>query len=68
VAVENYYSAFKLGMKSTPQHCAKYHLHRYLAELDFRYNHPSANGIEDGQYAVPALCGVKGKKTNVSAG
>jgi transposase-like protein len=37
--VEGYFSVFKRGMKGTYQHCAKKHLHRYLAEFDFRYNH-----------------------------
>ena len=60
--VENYYSVFKRGMKGTYQHCAKHHLHRYLAEFDFRYNHRSANGVEDGERAVLALRGVKGKR------
>ncbi|MCZ4298656.1 IS1595 family transposase [Henriciella marina] len=60
--VENYYSVFKRGMKGTYQHCAKHHLHRYLAEFDFRYNHRSANGVEDGERAALALRGVKGKR------
>lgn len=60
--VENYYRVFKRGMKGTYQHCAKHHLHRYLAEFDFRYNHRSANGIEDSERAVIALRGVKGKR------
>ena len=36
--VEGYYSIFKRGMKGVYQHCAEEHLHRYLAEFDFRYN------------------------------
>ena len=36
--VENYFSVFKRGMRGTYQHCAEKHLHRYLAEFDFRYN------------------------------
>ena len=36
--VEGYFSIFKRGMKGVYQHCAKKHLHRYLAEFDFRYN------------------------------
>jgi hypothetical protein len=36
-AVEGYYSIFKRGMKGTYQHCGEKHLHRYLAEYDFRY-------------------------------
>ena len=60
--VEGYYSIFKRGMKGVYQHCAKKHLHRYLAEYDFRYNHRSANGIEDGERATFALRGVAGKR------
>jgi transposase-like protein len=36
--VEGYYSIFKRGMKGVYQHCAEKHLHRYLAEFDFRYS------------------------------
>lgn len=60
--VENYFSVFKRGMKGTYQQCSKQHLHRYLAEFDFRYNYRSANGIEDGERAIIALCGVEGKR------
>ena len=35
--VEGYYSIFKRGMKGVYQHCGEKHLHRYLAEFDFRY-------------------------------
>lgn len=38
------------------------HLHRYLAEFDYRYNHRSTNGIEDGERAAIALRGVVGKR------
>jgi hypothetical protein len=27
-------------MKGVYQHCAEHHLHRYLAEFDFRYTNP----------------------------
>ena len=36
--VEGYYSIFKRGMKGVYQHCNEKHLHRYLAEFDFRYS------------------------------
>jgi hypothetical protein len=36
--VEGYYSIFKHGMKGVYQHCSEKHLHRYLAEFDFRYS------------------------------
>ncbi|AXE65989.1 transposase [Hyphomonas sp. CACIAM 19H1] len=60
--VEGYFSVFKRGMKGTYQHCSKKHLHRYLAEFDFRYNNRSANGIEDSQRLEIALHNVTGKR------
>jgi transposase-like protein len=36
-AIEGYYSIFKRGMKGVYQHCGEKHLHRYVAEFDFRY-------------------------------
>lgn len=36
--VEGYFSIFKRGMRGVYQHCAEKHLHRYLAEFDFRYS------------------------------
>jgi transposase-like protein len=60
--VEGYYSIFKRGMKGVYQHCAEHHLHRYLAEFDFRYSNRVARGIDDGTRAVVALMGVKGKR------
>jgi hypothetical protein len=38
---------FKRGMRGTYQHCKEKHLHRYLAEFDFRYNNRSALNVED---------------------
>jgi transposase-like protein len=60
--VEGYFGLFKRGMKGVYQHCAEKHLHRYLAEFDFRYNHRVALGIGDGERAARALEGVKGKR------
>ena len=60
--IEGYFSIFKRGMKGVYQHCKEKHLHRYLAEYDFRYNHRSANGVEDGERATFALRGVVGKR------
>ena len=41
------FSVFKRGMKGVYQHCAEKHLHRYLAEFDFRYNNRVALGVDD---------------------
>ena len=49
-------------MIGTYQHCGSQHLHRYLAEFDFRYNHRSRLGIEDGARVVDTLKGIEGKR------
>lgn len=60
--VEGYFSIFKRGMKGVYQHCSEKHLHRYLAEFDFRYNNRSAKGVEDAPRAEKALAGARGKR------
>src|SRR5262249_45496167 len=60
--VENYFSVFKRGMRGTYQHCKEKHLHRDLAEFDFRYNNRSRLGIEDKERAQKAIAGAKGKR------
>lgn len=60
--VEGYFSIFKRGMKGVYQHCSEKHLHRYLAEFDFRYNNRSAKGIEDAERTERALRGIAGKR------
>ncbi len=61
-SVEGYFSIFKRGMKGTYQHCAEKHLHRYLAEFDFRFNTRSKLGIEDGERAALAIKNSTGKR------
>ena len=60
--IEGYFSIFKRGMKGVYQHCAKRHLHRYMAEYDFRYTNRSAKGVEDHGRTVKALEGARGKR------
>jgi hypothetical protein len=61
-SAEGYFSIFKRGMRGVYQHCGEQHLHRYLAEYDFRYNHRSALGFEDGERAALAIKGADGKR------
>jgi len=61
-SVEGYFSIFKRGMKGVYQHCAEHHLHRYLAEYDFRYNNRIALGTNDADRADIALKGAVGKR------
>jgi hypothetical protein len=60
--VENVFSVFKRGMKGIYQHWAEKHLHRYLAEFDFRYNARVALGVNDEARADRALKGIVGKR------
>jgi transposase-like protein len=60
--VEGYFSIFKRGMKGIYQHCSEKHLHRYLAEFDFRYNYRVALGYNDGERAALAMKGIEGKR------
>ena len=50
-------SIFKRGMKGIYQHCKEKHLHRYLAEFDFRYSNRVALGVNDVARAERALKG-----------
>ncbi len=60
--VEGYFSLFKRGMRGTYQHCAEKHLHRYLAEFDFRYNNRIRLGVDDETRASKMVAGAKGKR------
>jgi transposase-like protein len=60
--VEGAFSIFKRGMRGVYQHCAEKHLHRYLAEFEFRYSHREATGSDDTARADRILKGVVGKR------
>lgn len=60
--VEGYFSIFKRGKKGIYQHCGEQHLHRYLAEYEFRYNNRASLGCNDTDRSVAALSGIVGKR------
>lgn len=60
--VEGFYSVFKRGMKGVYQHCSEKHLHRYVAEFDFRYNNRVRLGVDDAGRTDRALRGAIGKR------
>jgi hypothetical protein len=60
--VEGYFSIFKRGMRGVYQWCAEKHLHRYLAEFDFRYSNRVALGCNDEDRASRLLEGIVGKR------
>jgi transposase-like protein len=60
--IEGVFSVFKRGMVGVYQHCGEAHLHRYLAEFDFRYNRRAALKITDSERAEDLLRGAVGKR------
>jgi len=61
-SAEGFYSVFKRGMKGVYQHCKEKHLHRYVAEFDFRHSNRSALGVEDMERAEKLAAGITGKR------
>jgi transposase-like protein len=61
-AVEGYFGILKRGLGGVYQHVSPEHLHRYLAEFSFRYNHRASLGKNDAQRAVDVLKGIEGKR------
>lgn len=60
--IEGFFGLFKRGMKGVYQHCDEKHLHRYLAEFEFRYNNRIALGVDDVERTAVALKGLAGKR------
>jgi transposase-like protein len=56
---ENFFSILKRGVIGTYHHWSEAHIHRYLAEFDFRY---STKDISDRERADEALKGIEGKR------
>jgi ISXO2-like transposase domain len=56
------FSIFKRGVIGTFHHVSEAHLHRYLAEFDFRYNSRSGLGVKDKKRAEKAVMGAEGKR------
>ena len=57
--VESYFALLKRGVYGTFHNGSEAHLHRYLAEFDFRYNNRK---ISDAERADELLRGAKGKR------
>jgi transposase-like protein len=60
--IEGFFSIFKRGMKGVYQHCSEDHMHRYLAEFDFRYSNRAKLGVSDRERADKALRGIEGRR------
>jgi len=57
--VEGFFGLLKRGVNGTYHHISKEHLHRYLAEFDFRYNNRK---VEDEERTISAIAGFEGKR------
>ena len=60
--LEGFFSVFKRGMIGIYQHVENQHLHRYMAEFDFRQNTRERLGVDDVQRTAIALQGFRGKR------
>ncbi|MEX0954618.1 MAG: IS1595 family transposase [Rhizobiaceae bacterium] len=60
--IEGVFSVFKRGMVGVYQHCGEAHLHRYLAEFDFRYNRRAKLGWTDNMRVEAIMAGIAGKR------
>lgn len=61
-SVEGFFSILKRGLDGIYQHVSEAHLHRYLAEFDFRYSNRERLGVNDVSRADIALKGFAGKR------
>jgi transposase-like protein len=60
--IEGFFSIMKRGIIGTYHHVSEAHLHRYLAEFDFRYNTRTAKGVNDAQRTTAIMEGIEGKR------
>src|SRR6516165_3075922 len=60
--VEGYFSILKRGIYGCYFHVSEQHLHRYLAEFDFRYSNRMALGVDDEARTERAVRGAVGKR------
>jgi transposase-like protein len=61
-SVEGFFSILKRGIVGCYFHVSEAHLHRYLAEFDFRYSNREKLGVDDTARADLAIKGVVGKR------
>ena len=59
---ENFFSILKRGITGVYHQVSEAHLHRYLAEFDFRYSNRSGLGVDDKARAEKAIKGMVGKR------
>lgn len=60
--IEGFFGILKRGIRGVYQHVSPEHLHRYVGEFAFRYNHRVSLGCNDLERAVDVLRGIEGKR------
>jgi hypothetical protein len=58
-SVESFFALLKRAVYGQFHHVSEAHLHRYLAEADFKYN---TRAMSDSDRATALLAGAKGKR------
>ena len=61
-SAESFFALLKRAVYGQFHHVSEAHLHRYLAEADFKYNHRVKLGYDDGARAAMLLRGTQGKR------
>ncbi|MGE0500268.1 MAG: IS1595 family transposase [Rhizobiaceae bacterium] len=59
---ENFFSILKRGITGVYHSVSEAHLHRYLAEFDYRYNNRTGLGVSDKDRAEKAIKNMVGKR------
>jgi hypothetical protein len=59
---ESFFANLKRAVYGQFHHVSEAHLHRYLAEADFKWNTRTALGYDDTTRAAMLLAGAKGKR------
>lgn len=62
--IEGFFSTVKRGINGIYHSVSKEHLHRYMSEFEFRYNHRNA---EDGERTLLAIKASEGKRLTYKA-
>lgn len=60
--VEGFFGILKRGIGGVYHHVSAEHLHRYVGEFAFRYNHRASLGCNDMDRAINALKAIEGKR------
>jgi hypothetical protein len=56
----------RLSHRGQQRQCSEQHLARYLCEFEFRHNHRTGLGFNDGERTALAMKGIEGKRLTYS--